>query len=115
MRARSLPRLAPAVVSAALGAALLMGAGGRPAEAQSLRPHMLLLFDSSGSMRENASGRSIGENTNICPSASTSKLYGLKSALRAALAQVGTDEANFGLMSFPEVVVANPNPSNWCG
>ena len=95
--------------------AAVAGASGRDAGAQSLRPHVLFIFDTSGSMRENAGGSNVGENTNICPSASTSKIYGLKSALRAALAQVGADEANFGLMSFPQVVVNNPNPSNWCG
>ncbi|HEY8924988.1 MAG TPA: MopE-related protein [Polyangia bacterium] len=95
--------------------AAVAGTSGREAGAQSLRPHILFIFDTSGSMRENAGGTNVGENTNICPSASTSKIYGLKSALRAALAQVGADEANFGLMSFPQVVVNNPNPSNWCG
>jgi hypothetical protein len=92
-----------------------VAAGGTAAHAQSLRPHILFIFDTSGSMRENASGRTVGENTNICPGGSTSKLYGLKSALRSALAQVGTDEANLGLMSFPQVVVSNPSTSNWCG
>src|SRR3954462_15181160 len=103
--------------AAAVGITFLLLAlsAGREAAAQSLRPHVLFIFDTSGSMRENAGGSNVGENTNICPSASTSKIYGLKSALRAALAQVGADEANFGLMSFPQVVVSNPTPANWCG
>src|SRR6185369_9888572 len=33
----------------------------------------------------------------------TTRIYAMKNALRAALAQVGTDEANFGLMRFPEI------------
>ncbi|MEO8214546.1 MAG: MopE-related protein, partial [Myxococcales bacterium] len=36
------------------------------------------------------------------PAGTGSRIFSLKSALRAALAQVGTDEANFGLMSFPQ-------------
>jgi MYXO-CTERM domain-containing protein len=80
-----------------------------PASAQSLRPNMLFIVDTSGSMQENAGGTWVGENTNICPGPTTSKMYGLKAAMRAALAQVGTDEANLGLMSFPLRVVANPS------
>src|SRR3569623_565233 len=87
----------------------------RAAAAQSLRPNILCIFDTSGSMGQSASGSNVGEDTNICPSGTGSKLYGLKSALRAALAQVGADEANFGLMSFPQVVVTSPNTSRWCG
>ena len=97
----------------ALGAVVALAGG--TARAQSLRPHILFIFDTSGSMAQNAAGSNVGENTNICPSGSTSKIYGLKNALRAALAQVGSDEANFGLMSFPQVVVTNPNPASWCG
>src|SRR5262245_59191943 len=86
------------------------------ARAQSLRPHIMFVFDTSGSMLDNASGNTVGEGTNLCSStATTSRLYGLKSGIRAALAQAGTDEANFGLMSFPTVVVTNPNTGNWCG
>ena len=33
----------------------------------------------------------------------TSRIYSMKNAIRAALAQVGTDEANFGLMRFPQL------------
>ncbi len=93
----------------------LLAGGGRAAEAQSLRPNILFLFDTSGSMAQSATGANVGEDTNICPSGTGSKIYGLKSALRAALAQVGADEANFGLMSFPQVDVVNPNPARWCG
>ena len=33
----------------------------------------------------------------------TSRVYNMKNAIRAALAQVGTDEANFGLVRFPQL------------
>src|SRR3954462_12462303 len=40
----------------------------------------------------------------LCGNAgTTSRIYSLKNALRQALAQVGTDEANFGLMRFPQI------------
>jgi MYXO-CTERM domain-containing protein len=99
---------------ATVAAALTLGPA--TARAQSLRPHIMFVFDTSGSMLDNASGNTVGEGSNICSTtATTSRLYGLKSGIRAALAQAGTDEANFGLMSFPTVVVSNPNTSNWCG
>ena len=89
----------------------LVAIGATPAEAQSLRPNILFIFDTSGSMAENAMGMNVGEGTNTCPSATcttmngvttctdgkTSRIYNLKSSLRSALAQVGSDEANFGL------------------
>ncbi len=84
----------------------LLASVASAANAQSLRPNIMFIFDTSGSMREDAGGTSRGEATNICTAAAgtTSRIYNLKSALRAALAQVGTDEANFGLMSFPQTV-----------
>ena len=75
-----------------------------PARAQSLRPNIMFLFDSSGSMHEDSGGTDRADGTTVCPQSTTSRIYSLKSGLRAALQQVGTDEANFGLMSFPEVV-----------
>jgi MYXO-CTERM domain-containing protein len=74
------------------------------AEAQSLRPNIMFLVDTSGSMHENSSLQNQADGTTVCPQSTTSRLYSLKGGLRAALQQVGTDEANFGLMSFPEVV-----------
>ena len=53
---------------------------GRPARAQSLRPNILFIFDTSGSMAQSAAGANVGEDTNICPSGTGSKIYGLKSA-----------------------------------
>jgi MYXO-CTERM domain-containing protein len=68
----------------------------------------MFIFDTSGSMAENGNGTAVGEGPNVCtttqnPNYATSRIYNLKQALRSALQQVGTDEANFGLMSFPLV------------
>ena len=86
------------VCSAALAA--LAGA----ASAQSLRPNIMFIFDTSGSMAQSTGTQTVGEGTNVCPAGTTSRIYNLKQALRSALQQVGTDEANFGLMSFPMAV-----------
>src|SRR5262245_21886512 len=82
-----------------------------PAAAQSLRPNILIVFDTSGSMQLDETstwaGERINEQAGSCPAppaGKVSRLYSLKAALREALAQVGTDEANFGLMSFPQLV-----------
>ena len=97
-------------IGLALGAALATFAGAASsARAQSLRPNIMFIFDTSGSMADNAGGTGVGEGPNICtvgqnPDYMTSRIYNLKKALTEALAQVGTDEANFGLMSFPTVV-----------
>jgi hypothetical protein len=109
-------RLAFALVLAAVGAT------AAPAAAQSLRPNILILFDTSGSMQldatESWAGERINESAGSCPAVpagKASRLYSLKAALRDALAQVGTDEANFGLMSFPQLVdptLTQPPPSN---
>ena len=100
----------------------LMGATAAPAAAQSLRPNILFVFDTSGSMQLDASetwaGERINESAGSCPAVpagKTSRLFALKTAIREALAQVGTDEANFGLMSFPQLVDATltqPPPAN---
>ncbi len=78
-------------------------AAGR-AQGQSLRPNIMFLFDTSGSMHEDSNLVNRADGTTVCPQSTTSRIYSLKSGLRSALQQVGTDEANFGLMSFPEVV-----------
>jgi hypothetical protein len=97
---------------------LAVGAS-RAAHAQSLRPNILFVFDTSGSMQLNddPSPSWAGEQTNICPATagtSPSRLFSLKKALREALAEVGTDEANFGLMTFPQVELTTPDTSSWC-
>jgi MYXO-CTERM domain-containing protein len=82
----------------------LIAGAAASARAQSLRPNIMFLVDTSGSMHEDSNGMNQADGTTVCPQSTTSRLYSLKSGLRAALQQVGTDEANFGLMSFPEVV-----------
>ena len=76
-------------------------AASRPAEAQALRPNILILFDTSGSMLYNQAN----DGSPLCnnnANGQTSRIYNMKHALRDALAEVGTDEANFGLMRFPQ-------------
>jgi MYXO-CTERM domain-containing protein len=92
-------------------ASLGVGLVAAPAAAQSLRPNILVIFDTSGSMQLDGTSTWAGERVNeaagscpAVPAGKVSRLYALKAALREALAQVGTDEANFGLMSFPQLV-----------
>jgi MYXO-CTERM domain-containing protein len=90
------PRLSLVAAAAFAAAASLAGA----AHAQSLRPNILVVFDTSGSMlRSNTD-----DGSALCGGSGTSsRIYSLKRALREALAQVGTDEANFGLMRYPQI------------
>jgi len=92
-------------LSSVCSAVLVALAGA--ASAQSLRPNIMFIFDTSGSMAQSTGTQTVGEGTNICPAGTTSRIYNLKQALRSALQQVGTDEANFGLMSFPMAVGTN--------
>jgi MYXO-CTERM domain-containing protein len=77
------------------------------AHAQALRPNILILQDTSTSMLENSAGQ--GQNNDGSPlcnnnaGGQTTRIYNMKNAIRAALAQVGTDEANFGLARFPQI------------
>ena len=75
---------------------------GTGAHAQALRPNILILLDTSGSMLYQQSN----DGSPLCAGANqangqTSRVYNMKNAIRAALAQVGTDEPNFGLARFP--------------
>jgi MYXO-CTERM domain-containing protein len=79
-------------------------AAAAPARAQSLRPNIMFLFDTSGSMHEDSNLVDQADGTTVCPQSTTSRIYSLKSGIRQALQEVGTDEANFGLMSFPQTV-----------
>jgi MYXO-CTERM domain-containing protein len=93
---------AAAVIVAALG----LGGGAR---AQSLRPNILVVFDTSGSMLNNDTN----DGSALCNGNGTNcRIFSLKKALRDALAQVGTDEANFGLMRYPEL--ENPGQTPVC-
>src|SRR5215831_12810106 len=77
------------------------------AHAQALRPNVLIMQDTSGSMLYNQAGQNQNnDGSPLCNNSAngqTTRIYAMKNALRAALAQVGTDEANFGLMRFPQI------------
>ena len=62
----------------------------------------MVLLDTSGSMlyNQNNDGSPLCNNN---ANGQTSRVFNMKNAIRAALAQVGTDEANFGLMRFPQL------------
>src|SRR6478672_10482633 len=81
---------------------LALAATSSPAHAQALRPNIMVLLDTSGSMlyNQNNDGSPLCNNN---ANGQTSRVYNMKNAIRAALAQVGTDEANFGLMRFPQI------------
>jgi MYXO-CTERM domain-containing protein len=80
-----------------------------PARAQSLRPNILIVFDTSGSMLRSDTD----DGSQLClGSGTSSRIFSLKKAIRDALAQVGTDEANFGLMRYPEL--ENPGQTPVC-
>ena len=98
---RAAPRRDLLLLGISLGFVCL--AASRPAEAQALRPNILILFDTSGSMLYNQAN----DGSPLCAggqqaNGQTSRIYNMKHALRDALAEVGTDEANFGLMRFPQ-------------
>jgi MYXO-CTERM domain-containing protein len=77
------------------------------ARGQSLRPNVLVVFDTSGSMLHNDAD----DGTALCSgNGASSRIFSLKKALRDALAQVGTDEANFGLMRYPELEEPKQKP-----
>jgi MYXO-CTERM domain-containing protein len=81
------------------------------ARAQALRPNILVIFDTSGSMLAN----NADDGSVLCGSTAAgkgSRIYSLKKALADAMAQVGTDEANFGLMRYPELT--NPMQAPVC-
>jgi len=86
---------------------LALAAMSTPARAQALRPNILIMQDTSGSMLYNQAGQNQNnDGSPLCNNSAagqTTRIYAMKNALRAALAQVGTDEANFGLMRFPEI------------
>jgi MYXO-CTERM domain-containing protein len=85
---------------AGLAAFAAIALAASTARAQALRPNMLIIFDTSGSMLRSQTD----DGSPLCNGSGTSsRIYRLKNAMREALAQVGTDEANFGLMRFPQI------------
>jgi MYXO-CTERM domain-containing protein len=108
--ARGARRAAPGRGAAAglVVALVVLGAAG-VARAQSLRPNILIVFDTSGSMLHNDTD----DGSSLCMgNGQTSRIFSLKKAIRDSLAQVGTDEANFGLMRYPEL--ENPGTTAVC-
>src|SRR5438128_1860063 len=91
-----------------VGAMAFLAMGAGTARAQALRPNILVIFDTSGSMLNNNS-----DGSPLCSATTggtSSRIYSLKQALRESMAQVGTDEANFGLMRYPELEVQTQTP-----
>jgi MYXO-CTERM domain-containing protein len=92
-----------------LGAAVAVALAPGVARAQALRPNILVIFDTSGSMLANNND----DGSILCGSTNAgkgSRIYSLKKALADAMAQVGTDEANFGLMRYPELTIPMQAP-----
>ncbi|MCG5054652.1 MAG: hypothetical protein KA712_16950 [Myxococcales bacterium] len=95
----------------AAGAAALATAS--PAHAQALKPNILIVFDTSGSMADNDEWNTLNrlDGSPLCGGQGTNRrIFLLKQALRETLAQVGTDEANFGLMRYPQKEAPNSSP-----
>ena len=85
-----------------LGAVAGLSLASATAHAQALRPNILVWLDTSGSMLYNQAN----DGSPLCSNnanGQTSRIFNMKNAIRAALAQVGTDEANFGLARFPQL------------
>jgi MYXO-CTERM domain-containing protein len=90
-----------------VGTLALVAGLAAPVRAQSLRPNILVVFDTSGSMLDGANK----DGSTLCGGAgTTSRIFSLKKAMRDALAEVGTDEANFGLLRYPELEVPSQSP-----
>ncbi len=93
------------MVGTLTGLALAAGA----AHAEVLRPNIMILLDTSGSMLYNQAydGSPLcNDTTQHTTQGRSSRVYNMKNAIRSALTQVGTDEANFGLMRFPQIETA---------
>ncbi len=90
---------------------LALSLASAAAEAQSLRPNIMILLDTSGSMLYNQANDGsplCGNNAN----GQGSRVFNMKHAIRDALAQAGTDEANFGLARFPQVERRDPDDAD---
>jgi hypothetical protein len=94
-----------------LGVAAAVTAPSVAAQAQSLRPNILFIFDTSGSMLSGGKDGSPLCAGGMNNTGTSSRIYALKKALRDALAQVGSDEANFGLMRYPQTTNLGSAPA----
>ena len=76
--------------------------------AQPVKPNILLIFDTSGSM---IYPNYDGDGSPLCNgNGQANRIYQLKEAIRNAVLYVGTDEVNFGLARFPAQVDPNAAP-----
>ncbi len=92
------------------GLATILIVGGifisSPATAQPVKPNILIVFDTSGSMFDRSGGGAVYCDGQIAPvgngsSGRDTRIYNLKAAIAEALFYAGVDEANFGLARFP--------------
>ncbi len=85
-----------------LGSILAGLASSLPVRAQPVKPNILIIFDTSGSMLSSSCDGQyppVGDGVD----GRDSRIYNLKEAMREALYYVGVDEANFGLARFPQM------------
>jgi hypothetical protein len=91
---------------------ILLGVLGAPrAKAQPVKPNILLIFDTSGSMLYSGSGGTdyrcdgqylpVGSSNQSNRDGVDSRAYQLKEAMHQALFYLGVDEVNLGLARFP--------------
>jgi hypothetical protein len=95
----------------------LLIANSAPAHAQPVKPNILIIFDTSGSMVRNGSGTWTSCDGQYPPVGNSSmgtdsRIYNLKDAVRQALYEIGVDEANFGLARFAQT--EQPNDLDSC-
>ncbi len=87
------------------GILLVLGlvAWPRAAQAQPVKPNILIIFDTSGSMLDTV--RCDGQIAPVGNGSSgrDTRIYNLKAAIAEALFYAGVDEANFGLAHFPHM------------
>ena len=79
-----------------------------------IKPKILIVFDTSGSMLQNSSGQwQDGDGSALCTNlGQSSRIYQLKTALFDALQGMGAQEVDFGLGTFPMFV--DPTRAPYC-
>jgi MYXO-CTERM domain-containing protein len=91
--------------------ALTVAALAGPAAAQ-IKPKILIVFDTSGSMLQNSSGTwQTGDGSQLCSNqGQQTRIYKLKAALFDALQGMGALEVDFALQTFPMFVDPTRTP-----
>ena len=99
------------MTSVVLAGLLLLGSA--VAQAQ-VKPKILILFDTSGSMMQNSSNVwQNGDGSQLCTGlGQQSRIFQLKTALFEALQGMGANEVDFGLATFPMLV--DPTRKPYC-